>query len=184
MERSPKKQPIRTVQGSAYGPLFIHNMINELQAAHSLRGETEGDFERYRQWALGSQHMLKSRYVLVRHSRYCSRRLRRLRRKLGSSHAKGKLRVGFDKVQNPTAEHVLILALLAERAWGHAMELKARASLDVVSRVHGSLSKTGKTLRISTPYRRMKLYPSAFGTLGYSYSNRRYRGNQDIFGKF
>ena len=57
-------------------------------------------------------------------SRYCARRLRRLRKKLGLSNAKGKNVVHRDI--DVTAEHVLISALMAERAWAHAMEPKVR----------------------------------------------------------
>ncbi|EGB03739.1 hypothetical protein AURANDRAFT_67772 [Aureococcus anophagefferens] len=67
-----------------------------------------------------SEHTLFRSIIDFR--RYCARRLRRLRKKLGLSKAKGRNSLSEELL--PTAEHVIIPFMLAERAWARAMELK------------------------------------------------------------
>ena len=70
-----------------------------------------------------SEHTLFRSIIDFR--RYCARRLRRLRKKLGLSKAKGRNSLSEELL--PTAEHVIIPFMLAERAWARAMELKGNA---------------------------------------------------------
>lgn len=65
--------------------------------------------------------------------RYCKRRLQRLRKNVGLSNNKIKALLCYEVTAftpQVTAEHVLVLALLAERAWAYAMELKVCASFE------------------------------------------------------
>lgn len=126
--------------------LALHAVLRGLQTQHGLRrGEDEGDFECYRQ--------------------YCARRLRRLRRNVELSNGKMKsilCRKVTATTPQRTAEHVFILALLADRAWAYAMELKVRASLESKPHVDSNERNRGMGRRHS---RRRLTKAAAYGAM-------------------
>ncbi|KFM65959.1 Signal recognition particle protein, partial [Stegodyphus mimosarum] len=107
--------------------LEILHIIKDAQQQHGLR---HGDYQRYRS--------------------YCSRKLRRIRKSLHFSQA-SKHRFQAKKITEDTLTDVRFLyipLIMAERAWGYAMQLKQEANTEPRKRFH-LISRLRKASKIA-----------------------------------